>query len=93
MNPKETPSLRERYFCSQCGVRPPRGDYMVHDAVWTKVGMQRRGFLCLGCLDDRLVAEGHGQLKIADFTAAPCNAALRFGYAMALRATPTSKEA
>lgn len=47
--------------------------------------MPRRGFLCLTCLDDRLVAAGHGHLKLADFTRAPCNAALRFGYAVALR--------
>lgn len=78
-------AIVDRYFCHACGARPPRGDYMVHAAIWQRAGMPRRGFLCLTCLDDRLVAAGHGHLKLADFTRAPCNAALRFGYAVALR--------
>lgn len=77
-------AILDRYFCHACGARPPRGDYMVRAAIWQRAGMPRRGFLCLTCLDDRLVAAGHGHLKLADFTRAPCNAALRFGYAMAL---------
>ena len=47
--------------------------------------MQRRGFLCLGCLDERLVAAGHPALALADFTNVPSNAALKFGYALAMR--------
>jgi hypothetical protein len=58
---------------------------MVHDAVWARSGMQRRGFLCLGCLDERLLAAGHGPLTFSDFTAVPSNAALRFGYKLAQR--------
>ena len=77
--------LKDRYVCAHCGARPPRGDYMVHDAVWARSGMQRRGFLCLGCLDERLVAAGHAPLTLADFTHVPSNAALKFGYALALR--------
>lgn len=105
----KTPSRRsrtkvslDRYFCHDCAARPPRGDYMVHAAIWQRAGMPRRGFLCLTCLDDRLVAAGHGHLKLTDFTATPCNAALRFGYDLALHdrnntseglaATSTNKE-
>jgi hypothetical protein len=25
-----------RYVCDHCAARPPRGDYMVHDAVWAE---------------------------------------------------------
>jgi hypothetical protein len=82
----------DRYVCDQCGARPPRGDYMVHDAVWAKAGMQRRGFLCLTCLEDRLIAGGQDQLTLTDFTNAPCNAALRFGHAMALRRDSMKKQ-
>lgn len=56
---------------------------MVHAAIWLRAGMPRRGFLCLTCLDDRLAARGHDRVQIADFTDAPCNAALRFGYGLA----------
>ena len=61
---------------------------MVHDAVWANAGMQRRGFLCLSCLEDRLLAAGHGRLNLDDFTSAPCNASLCFGYALAARSNP-----
>jgi len=74
-----------RYVCHDCGSRPPRGDYMVHNAVWAKAGMQRRGFLCLGCLEKRLIAAGHCPLQLNDFINAPCNAGIRFGYALAKR--------
>lgn len=76
----------DRYVCHDCAARPPLGDYMVHAAVWQRAGMPRRGFLCLTCLADRLAAAGH-LLQLADFTDAPCNAALRFGYGLALRET------
>lgn len=79
----------QRYVCAHCEARPPRGDYMVHDAVWAKAGM-RRGFLCLGCLEKRLVAAGHGPLQLDNFTRAPCNAGLFFGYAMATRVAATA---
>jgi hypothetical protein len=58
---------------------------MVHDAVWASAGMQGRGFLCLVCLEARLIAAGHGLLQLDDFIDAPCNAGVRFGYAMARR--------
>jgi hypothetical protein len=84
---KHLPSRREfyeRYACAHCEARPPRGDYMVRDAVWAAAGMDR-GFLCLSCLETRLIAAGYGQLTIADFTDVPGNAGLLFGYALALR--------
>jgi hypothetical protein len=76
----------QRYVCAHCKARPPRGDYMVYDAVWAKAGMSPRGFLCLGCLEKRLVAAGHGPLQLYNFTNAPCNAGVYFGYAMASHA-------
>ena len=82
-------ALRERYVCHDCAARPPRGDYMVHSEIWQRAEMPLRGFLCLTCLESRLVARGHGKLTIADFTSAPCNAELRFGYDLALRVKET----
>ena len=82
----------QRYVCVHCKARPPRGDYMVHDTVWAKAQMQHRGFLCLKCLDERLIAAGHGSLSLTDFTDAPCNAAIRFGYALAARVTGSTDE-
>jgi hypothetical protein len=79
----------KRYVCAHCAARPPRGDYMVRDAVWVKAGMKPRGFLCLGCLEKRLVAAGHRPLQLDDFTHAPCNAGLFFGHAMATRSAAT----
>jgi hypothetical protein len=54
--PDKEPSL-----CEDCGQevtpgRPGNGDwewYMVHNDVWAKAGMQD-GFLCIGCLEQRL---------------------------------------
>jgi len=80
--------LSDRYVCDHCGARPPRGDYMVHDTVWANASMQRRGFLCLPCLETRLVAAGHRPLELDDFTHVPCNAGIFFGAALvASRAT------
>jgi len=78
-----TKDILIRYACVECDARPPRGDYMVHDAIWANAGMSRRGFLCLSCLEKRLIAAGHGPLCLDDFIEAPCNAGIRFGYAMA----------
>ena len=83
--------LLDRYVCDHCGARPPRGDYMVHAAVWALSGVSR-GFLCLECLDTRLVATGRGPLTLADFTAVPGNAALRFGYKLAQHAAAQKGE-
>lgn len=54
--PDKEPSL-----CEDCGQevapgRPGHGDwewYMVHDDVWAQAGMDD-GFLCIGCLEQRL---------------------------------------
>jgi hypothetical protein len=74
-----------RYVCAHCDARPPRGDYMVNDVVWANAGMPRRGFLCLSCLETRLVAAGHRPLQLDDFTHVPCNAGIYFGAALAAR--------
>jgi hypothetical protein len=74
-----------RYVCAHCGARPPRGDYMVTDTVWANAGMQRRGFLCLSCLETRLVTAGHEPLKLDDFKHVPCNAGIYFGASLVAR--------
>lgn len=48
----------QRSGCHDCGVytQPWKGPsewYMVHDAVWEAAGMDY-GFLCVGCLEQRL---------------------------------------
>lgn len=77
MSEYPSPSL-----CADCGVNTtPRGPdwewYMVHDQVWADAGMKTgdenhsgRGFLCIGCLEKRLVR----QLTPADFKDLPINA-------------------
>lgn len=82
----------QRYVCAHCEARPPRGDYMVHAEVWAKAKMPQRGFLCLVCLEKRLIAAGHGPLQLNDFTRAPCNAGIVFGYAMAKRVTNATRK-
>jgi hypothetical protein len=66
--------------CADCGMEttpglenrePPIGQweyYMVRNAVWKAAGM-RSGFLCIGCLEDRLGR----RLSSRDFTAMPIN--------------------
>src|SRR5262245_51849772 len=65
--------VSDRYVCADCAARPPRGDYMVFPEVWETAGMPYRGFLCLACLNKRLIASGRGPLTLGDFTLAPCN--------------------
>jgi hypothetical protein len=69
--------MRLDAICKDCGVdTAPKGRececeyYMVHDKVWSTAGMKKDGgFLCIGCLENRLGRE----LTAADFTSAPVN--------------------
>lgn len=74
----------QHYVCAHCEARPPRGDYMVRKSVWKKVGMRPSSFLCLSCLETRLIAAGHGSLRLNDFTHVPCNEGIFFGYNIAV---------
>lgn len=70
-----------RLICAEC-VKPVEDDYEVLDRVWhTAIGCvtQFGGYLHLVCLQKRLGRK----LSIADFTAAPVNAGLRFGFGLA----------
>ena len=66
---------RDHGVCVDCGqplIRTPSGSeyYMVHDELWAASGLGRRdGFLCVGCLEDRLGR----RLGPDDFTDAPIN--------------------
>ncbi len=60
--------------CTDCRVDVFGEWYMVHDSVWRAAGMTTtrdsgHGFLCIGCLEDRL---GRALTK-EDFTSAPVN--------------------
>lgn len=55
---------------------PTIEDYMVHDEVWERAGMGKRGHLHLRCLELRL----RRRLTLADFTDYPVNNGIRFGF-------------
>ena len=59
------------FICKDCQVDTLHIDeyYMVTDGVWELANPQRRGMLCIGCLENRLGR----QLTASDFTAAPIN--------------------
>jgi hypothetical protein len=59
-------------LCGDCGVdvHAIGESYMVKDTVWAQARMPKYlGFLCIGCLENRLGFE----LSLSDFTDAPIN--------------------
>lgn len=84
-------NFKARCGCVDCGEL--HGTYMVDDRVWlqafpdyAKVMSERlqadgrsHTYLCFGCLERRLGRP----LTIDDFTDAPCNTTVRFGFTMA----------
>lgn len=64
-------------FCNDCrGLYPE--PYMVEDDVWKFVVTEKKCFLCLPCLEKRLLRKLHRH----DFTDADINKNLLFGYNM-----------
>lgn len=64
--------IHAMFDCVDCGINTCDTDeyYMVHDHLWTSVGMAPDGgMLCIGCLEQRLSRK----LTAADFSAAPIN--------------------
>lgn len=58
-------------ICSDCGIDTREIDeyYMVHFELWEQVIPERNGFLCIGCLEERLGRE----LNAEDFLDCPLN--------------------
>jgi hypothetical protein len=74
------PNPDPRVFCSDCGTNTcvAGGDYyMVANDLWEEFG-NGDGMLCLTCLSARVGRP----LAIYDFTAAPVNNLIRFGFAL-----------
>ncbi|MFD5425237.1 hypothetical protein [Streptomyces sp. NPDC127084] len=59
------------YDCSDCGTDSTDERYMVRDDVWAAAGMCPFGFLCIGCIEQRLGR----RLAAADFLDLPLNLA------------------
>ncbi|MFE7648680.1 hypothetical protein [Streptomyces phaeoluteigriseus] len=57
------------FDCADCGVDCVRERYMVRDPVWEAAGMCGFGWLCVGCIEDRLSR----RLTAADFLDVPLN--------------------
>lgn len=55
--------------CQWCGIDTMHEWYMVTDEIWSQYGPPAQGYLCIGCLEDRMGR----QLKSADFIDAPVN--------------------
>jgi hypothetical protein len=69
---------RDKRFLECLACRAPCFDnYMVHDDLWNSV-FPAAGVAHLSCLEKRV----RRQLRIEDFTLAPCNHAIIFGYLM-----------
>ena len=84
----------EVFECAACSVNTLHINeyYMVTDEVWLTAWPDKRGMLCIGCLEDRLGR----QLTSDDFTDAQINQGY-FGYSERLRqrlavSIPTSNE-
>src|ERR1700730_9185858 len=69
-------------ICKDCGMRttPSIGKrvfrhircweyYMFQNKLWAAAGMKKKGFLCIGCLEDRIGR----RLTPRDFTVSPIN--------------------
>lgn len=56
--------------CDDCGFDTHKCEYyMVSSEVWEKAGMSYFGFLCIGCLENRISRK----LTSSDFTKCPLN--------------------
>jgi hypothetical protein len=63
------PADQRYWWCADCGNDTlPHEQYMLFDAVWAQAG-GGDGFLCVGCLEDRL----DRRLTPDDFLAVPLN--------------------
>lgn len=63
-----------QYDCADCGADSTTERYMVHHHVWAAAGMCPFGFLCIGCIEQRLGR----RLVAADFLDVPLNHAPGF---------------
>lgn len=70
----------KHFACAECG-ETSYDAYMVTDAVWLTAMPSKRGHLHFRCLEKRLGRH----LQLEDFTSAPVNEAIRFGFLLAKR--------
>jgi hypothetical protein len=64
--------------CCHCGEPPGQDFYMVHDEVWEQAEVPEYAQLHLTCLEERIGRP----LVIDDFTDAPVNRLVHFGYSL-----------
>lgn len=73
-------NLKRKFVCAECGQdmcqRGAVTMYMVHDDLWLSAMPDKKGFLHLHCLEQRLGRE----IEFADFTSAQINEEIRYGY-------------
>lgn len=84
LDPKDDAENERRYFTCVACQNPCDDIYQVRDHAWREAGMESKpdaGVLHLECLEKRRGTP----LTPADFTQAPINGALRFGYLMGKR--------
>jgi hypothetical protein len=75
---KDKSRLLEKIRCAECGEIDD--NYMVKKETWKEAGLPYKTKRCLKCLLRALKRP----LTIQDFTEAPINRALRFGYRLGL---------
>lgn len=74
--------IDQQFKCLDCKTSTLQNEYyMVHDAIWLKANPDRKGMLCIGCLETRLGRT----LNPSDFTAAPINEDREWGRSSRLR--------
>ena len=74
--PNATPP---HHICDGCG--DFNNPYMLKNPVWRQIMPSKRGFLCLGCVAERLGRP----LTLLDFTETPINRPIFVAYEMGLR--------
>jgi hypothetical protein len=78
------PAFRGEVFCAHCKEDVVCDYYAVTDETWKASGAQQRDHLHLECLEQMLGRK----LTPVDFTTAPVNREILFGYRMAAPETP-----
>lgn len=69
-----------RWFCQDCLNKYPEL-FMVKDEIWKEAALNKKGFICLNCLEKRLKRH----LVLSDFKDSPVNDVYKFGYEIAMR--------
>jgi hypothetical protein len=70
---------REPRLCAHCA-KPTLDGYMIKNEIWKKAGYGPKDVLHLECLSIRLYHRSSYTLSIRDFTDAPINDVIRWGW-------------